>query len=75
MTKVDRRTNFAKDISRKLREAYGAQIHIFENCIPLSVRAAETSAEGTSIYVYAPAGIAAEGYAALTREVLFNGRS
>ncbi len=75
LTKVDRGTNFAKDILRKLREAYGAQIHIFENCIPLSVRAAETSVEGTSIYVYASDGIAAEGYAALTREVLFNGWS
>ena len=75
LTKVDRRTNFAKDISDKLRAAYGSQIHIFENCIPLSVRAAETSAEGKSIYLHDPRGVAAEGYAALTEEVLTHGQA
>lgn len=70
LTKVDRRTNFAKDISEKLRGAYGEKIHIFENCIPLSIKAAETSAEGKSIFLHAPRGIVAEGYRALTREVL-----
>lgn len=72
LTKVDRRTNFAKDISEKLREAYGDKVHIFKNCIPLSVKAAEISAEGRSIFLHAPKGIVAEGYAALTREVLLN---
>lgn len=70
LTKVDRRTNYAKDIVEKLREAYGGQIHVFENCIPLSIKAAETSAEGKSIFLHAPRGIVAEGYKALTREVL-----
>lgn len=70
LTKVDRRTNFAKDISEKLRSAYGERIHIFENCIPLSIKAAETSAEGKSIFLHVPRGIVAEGYRALTREVL-----
>ena len=72
-TKVDRRTNYAKDISDRLREAYGDRIHIFENCIPLSIKAAETSAEGKSIFIHAPKGIVAEGYAALTKEVLSHG--
>lgn len=70
LTKVDRRTNYAKDISEKLRNAYGEKIHIFKNCIPLSIKAAETSAEGRSIFIHAPNGIVAEGYEALTREVL-----
>lgn len=70
LTKVDRRTNFAKDISEKLRGAYGERIHIFENCIPLSIKAAETSAEGKSIFLHVPRGIVAEGYRSLTREVL-----
>ncbi len=56
-TKVGRRTNFARDIAEQIREAYGNQVHIFDNCIPLSVRAAETSAEGKSIYLRAPKGI------------------
>ena len=75
LTKVDRRTNYAKDISDRLREAYGDRIHIFENCIPLSIKAAETSAEGKSIFIHAPKGIVAEGYAALTKEVLSGGES
>lgn len=56
-TKVGRRTNFARDIAEQIRDAYGNQVHIFDNCIPLSVRAAETSAEGKSIYLRAPKGI------------------
>lgn len=70
LTKVDRRTNFAKDISEQIREVYGNNIHIFENCIPMSVRAAETTAEGKSIYLHDPKGIVAEGYRHLTGEVL-----
>ena len=70
LTKVDRRTNFARDISAQIREAYGEKIHIFENCIPLSVRAAETTAEGKSIYLHDPKGVVAEGYRCLTGEVL-----
>ena len=70
LTKVDRRTNFARDISGQIREVYGNNIHIFENCIPMSVRAAETTAEGKSIYLHDPKGIVAEGYRHLTGEVL-----
>ena len=70
LTKVDRRTNFARDISKQIREFYGNNIHIFENCIPMSVRAAETTAEGKSIYRHDPKGIVAEGYRHLTEEVL-----
>lgn len=70
LTKVDRRTNFARDISAQIREVYGDKIHIFENCIPMSVRAAETTAEGKSIYLHDPKGIVANGYRCLTGEVL-----
>ena len=70
LTKVDRRTNFAKDIAEQIREVYGNKIHIFANCIPMSVRAAETTAEGKSIYLHDPKGIVAEGYRFLTKEVL-----
>lgn len=73
-TKVDRRTNFARDISEQIRDVYGDQIHIFKNCVPLSVRAAETTAEGKSIYLHDPKGIVADGYHSLTQEVLSNER-
>lgn len=57
-------------ISEQIRDVYGNNIHIFENCIPMSVRAAETTAEGKSIYLHDPKGIVAEGYRHLTGEVL-----
>lgn len=69
-TKVDRRTNFARDIAKQIRQVYGTRVHIFKNCIPLSVRAAETTAEGKSIYLHDPKGIVAKGYISLTEEVL-----
>nr|WP_300915266.1 AAA family ATPase [uncultured Acetatifactor sp.] len=70
LTKVDRRTNFARETSARIREVYGERVHIFGNCIPLSVRAAETAAEGRSIYRHDPKGAVAEGYLSLTEEVL-----
>mgnify|MGYP005846035641 CR=1 FL=1 len=69
-TKVDRRTNFARDIAEQIRQVYGTRVHIFKNCIPLSVRAAETTAEGKSIYLHDPKGIVAKGYISLIEEVL-----
>ena len=50
LTMVDYRTNYAKDITAKLRKTYGSRIAIFETSIPMSVKAAETSAERVSIY-------------------------
>ena len=70
LQQLSRRTNFARDISAQIREVYGERIHIFENCIPLSVRAVETTAEGKSIYLHDPQGIVAQGYQRLTEEVL-----
>ena len=50
LTMVDFRTNYAKDVAGKVREAYGEKIEIFDTVIPMSVKAAETSAEGVSIF-------------------------
>ena len=70
LTMVNERTNYAKDIISLLHETYGGKMKIFDNTIPLSVRAAEISAEGTSIYVHDPHGKVAQAYESLTREVL-----
>ena len=72
LTMVDNRTNYAKDISNLLIENYGSKVHIFENSIPMSVRAAEISAEGVSIYKHDPNGKVASAYKSLTKEVLCN---
>ncbi len=73
MTMVDNRTNYAKDISSLLMETYGEKVRIFENTIPMSVRAAEVSAVGVSIYKHDPKGKVAAAYEGLTGEVLANG--
>lgn len=70
LTMVDSRTNYARDISALLIENYGSKVRIFKNSIPLSVRAAEISAEGISIYQHDPKGKVADAYRALTEEVI-----
>lgn len=70
ITMADMRTNYAQDIVELLHTTYGGKLRIFENIIPLSVRAAESSAEGKSIYLHDPSGKVAGAYAALTKEVL-----
>ena len=72
LTMVDNRTNFARDISNLLIENYGNRVKIFKNSIPMSVRAAEISAEGISIYKHEPNGKVADAYHSLTEEVLDN---
>ena len=70
LTMVDNRTNYAKDISAMVYDAYSSSIKVFKTEIPMSVRTAETTVEGSSIYKYDPKGKAAYAYRELTKEVL-----
>ena len=70
ITMVDYRTNYAKDITEMLRENYGDTVGIMQSFIPFSVKVAEASAEGSSIYRYAPRCKVTESFERLTREVL-----
>ena len=70
ITMVDRRTTYARDITELIHDTYGSQIRIFTHNIPFSVRAAEISAEGISIFRHDPRGKVAEAYQYLTQEVL-----
>lgn len=72
LTMVDSRTNYAKDIRSLLQEAYGNRVRIFSNYIPHSVRAAEISAEGVSIFSHDPKGKVASAYRSFLEEVLAN---
>lgn len=74
LTMVDGRTNFAKDISYMLSNNYGDVLRIFKTEIPLAIKAAESSAEGKSIYAHDRNGKAAFAYDALTKEVIKNGK-
>ena len=69
LTMTDNRTNYGKQISNLIRQAYGKHLKVFEQTIPRSVRAAETSAAGKSIFAYDPKGKVAEAYKSLAKEV------
>ena len=70
MTMTDSRTNYGREIDALIRQVYGSKIRVFEQPIPHSVRAAEISAEGRSIFDHDPKGKVAAAYQSLTREVL-----
>ena len=69
-TMVDSRTNEAKEIIASLRAHYGEKIRVFGTEIPFSVRAAETSGRGKSIFAHDKNGKVATAYRSLTKEVL-----
>ena len=68
LTMTDGRTNYGQQIDNLIRGAYGSKIKVFDQTIPRSVRAAEISAVGKSIYQHDPKGKVAEAYKSLTRE-------
>ena len=72
LTMVEGRSNFSKDIGRLLRESYGNKIKVYETEIPRGIKAAETSAEGKSIYAFDGKGKTAKAYEQFTKEVLEN---
>ena len=72
LTMVDSRTNYAKEMTNLLRETYGGKLKMFPTDIPLSVRAAEISTEGKSIFTHDPKGKVAAAYRELTREVIYH---
>jgi len=67
---LNARTNYAKDIMELIREYYGEAIPIFESKIPFSVKAAETSAAGVSIFTLDKKHPVAQAYEKLTEEVI-----
>ena len=74
LTMVDSRTNNAKDIISSLRSSMGSNIRVFDTEIPHSVRAAECSLVGKSIFAHDKSGKVAAAYENLTKEVNDIGR-
>lgn len=67
---LNARTNYAKDIMDLIKDYYGESISIFQSRIPFSVRAAETSAAGVSIFALDKKHPVASAYEELTKEVI-----
>ncbi len=69
ITMVDGRTLNGKEITEIIYHHYGDKMNIFETVIPFSVRAAESAAEGVSIYKHDPRGKVAYAYNVISEEV------
>ena len=69
LTMVDNRTNNARNIIASLKATIGQNIRVFDTEIPHSVRAAECSLSGGSIYAYDRNGKVAQAYERFTKEV------
>lgn len=70
LTMVDRRAKLTREVVTTIESAYGGNIRIFKESVPRSVKAAEASGIGVSIYTHDPDGKVAAAYAALTEGVL-----
>ena len=70
LTMTESRTNYGKQIDDLIRQSYGKRLKVFEQTIPRSVRAAEISAVGKSIFAHDPKGKVAEAYHSIAKEVV-----
>lgn len=73
LTLADMRTNLARATADSLKQNYGRIVKVYKTVIPVSVKAAETSAAGKSIYRYDKNGAAAKAYADFAGEVMRDG--
>lgn len=73
LTLADKRTKLSKEIEKSLRQNYGKALRVFQSVIPVTIKTAESSAAGKSIYAYDKSGEAAKAYEAFTKEVLNSG--
>jgi chromosome partitioning protein len=69
LTMVDNRTNNAREVGEALRSGIGQNLRVFHTEIPFSVRAAECSVEGKSIFSHDKSGKVALAYESLVEEV------
>ena len=69
LTMVNDRTNNAKDIISALRSGIGTVVRVFDTEIPSSVRVAESSLEGISIFAHEKDGKVAAAYEQFSKEV------
>ena len=70
LTMLEKRAKITHEIIALVESSYGGKIRIFDEYIPRSVRATESTAHGISIFTHEPNGKVAAAYAALTKVVL-----
>lgn len=75
LTLADMQTRMAKTTADTLRENYGSKVKIFNTIIPHSIRTAESSVVGKSIYSVDKNSKPAIAYEQFTKEVLDDGKT
>lgn len=73
LTKFQDRTTLCRTIRNSVLEEYGESLHVFSEPIAYSIKAAEQSVIGASIFETDPHGKIAQGYMAAAREVIAHG--
>jgi len=65
-------SNLSKEVKKTIEDNYGNNIRIFKSIVNYSIKAAETSAVGESIFAYDPAGPIAKSYMSVVEELICN---
>jgi chromosome partitioning protein len=73
ITMLQEQTNFGRNILDIIKKTYGELFKIYQSRIPLSIKAAETSAYGQSLYAFDHSNKAAQAYESFVKEVLKDG--
>ena len=69
MTMVRPNTVIGREIDSIVKSTYAPRIRVFDTSIPMSVRAVEATADGSSVVVYSKSSKVAQAYAKFAREV------
>ena len=70
ITMLDARSNFAREMTHRIRMEIGSSIPVFKTAIPKSIKVVEASAAGVSILAHAPMNPVAEAYRQVAKEIM-----
>lgn len=70
ITMYNSRTNLSKEVKKAVEDNYGNDIRIFSSIITYSIKAAEPTVYGKSIFAYDPDGVIAGAYMDVVKEML-----
>lgn len=73
LTKYQSRTRLCREIREYTEENFGGRFPVFGHAVPSSIRMAELSSLGVSIFEHSPDSEAASAYEKLAEEVMRNG--
>lgn len=73
LTKYQSCTRLCREVSDYTRNNFGTNVKVFENAVPSSIRMAELSSVGVSIFEHSPNSEAALAYEKLAEDVMRNG--